>query len=56
MNAPKFLSSGDSAITVEFGHEISAEIQAGVHTLAKTFRKKNMLGIDETVPTFLLIL
>ena len=26
MNAPKFLSSGDSAITVEFGNEISAEI------------------------------
>ena len=28
MNAPKFLSSGDSAITVEFGNEISAEINA----------------------------
>ena len=52
MNAPKFLSSGDSAITVEFGNEISAEINACVHALDKALRKKNILGIVETVPTF----
>lgn len=40
MNAPKFLSSGDSAITVEFGNEISAEINACVHALDKALRKK----------------
>ena len=52
MNAPKFLSSGDSAITVEFGNEISAEINACVHALDKALHKKNILGIVETVPTF----
>ena len=52
MNAPKFLSSGDSAITVEFGNEISADINACVHALDKALRKKNILGIVETVPTF----
>ena len=52
MNAPKFLSSGDSAITVEFGNEISAEINACVHALYKALHKKNILGIVETVPTF----
>ena len=52
MNAPKFLSSGDSAITVEFGNEISAEINASVHALDKALHKKNILGIVETVPTY----
>ena len=42
MNAPKFLSSGDSAITVEFGNEISAEINAAFtrltkHSIKRTF-------------------
>lgn len=41
MNAPKFLSSGDSAITVEFGNEISAEINACVHALDKALHKKH---------------
>lgn len=52
MNAPKFLSSGDSAITVEFGNEISAEINACVHALDKAVHEKNIPGIIETVPTF----
>lgn len=52
MNTPKFLHSGDSAVIVEFGREISDEINSYVHALDKAVKSKDMIGIIETVPTF----
>ena len=43
---------GDTAITVEFGEQISPEINKRVQKLAKAIREKPLAGIIETVPTF----
>lgn len=52
MQEPLFLHAGDSALVVEFGREISENINARVHALDAAVREKHIIGVTETVPTF----
>jgi KipI family sensor histidine kinase inhibitor len=53
---PKFLSSGDCAVTVEFGERISAEAGEAVVALDRAIAAAAIPGIRETVPTYRSIL
>ena len=48
----KILTAGDSALTVEFGNEISQEINGRVLSLDRAVRQACIAGITETVPTY----
>lgn len=48
----KILTAGDSALTVEFGNEISEEINGKVLALDKAIRQSGVKGITETIPTY----
>lgn len=52
MQNVKFLSSGDSAVTVEFSREISEEVNAGIRYLAERISGSGKDGIIECIPTF----
>lgn len=47
-----FLPAGEGAVVVEFGRQISPEIHARVHALAKVLESSRAAGIVELVPTF----
>jgi len=49
---PHFLLAGDSALVVEFGDEISKEVNRRVHTLAYALEKNPLPGLGEAVPTY----
>ena len=49
---PRFLLAGDSALVIEFGDEISEEVNCKVHTLADALGKSFLLGLGELVPTY----
>jgi len=48
----KFLIAGDSSIAVEFGNEISEELNGKVLALNHILLSKQIKGIVETVPTY----
>lgn len=48
----KILPAGDCALTVEFGNEISEEINGRVMAMDDAIRSANLYGITETVPTY----
>jgi inhibitor of KinA len=48
----RFLHSGDTALVVEFGDRIDAELSERVLHLSVSVRMLNLPGIIETVPTF----
>lgn len=48
----KILPAGDQALVVEFGNEISEELNRKVQLLNKKITGKRIGGIVETVPTF----
>lgn len=48
----KFLSSGDSAVTLEFSREISEEVNAKIRYLAEKISSVGKEGIVECIPTF----
>lgn len=48
----KFLPAGDLAVSVEFGDEISHEVNARVRALEHLIQQKAISGIVETVPSF----
>ena len=52
MENVKYLSSGDSALTVEFSREISEEVNGKIRFLAEKIEKDKKAGIIETIPTF----
>lgn len=52
MNEVRFLISGDSAVTVEFGNEISESINARIRALGVVLAQSGIPGIVETVPTY----
>ena len=52
MNNVKFLISGDSAISIEFGNEINAEINSAIRNFNHLIKSSNIHGVIETVPTF----
>ena len=49
---PRFLLAGDSALVVEFGDEISREVNRKVHALADALGKSSLPGLGEPVPTY----
>lgn len=49
---PKFLPAGDLAVSVEFGDEISREVNTRVRALEYLIQQKAISGVQETVPTF----
>ncbi len=48
----KYLVSGDSAITIEFGNIISEEINKKVRAMTSAVEVKKVYGIKELVPTY----
>ncbi len=48
----KILPAGDCALTVEFGSEISEEINGRVMAMDDAIRSANLYGVTETVPTY----
>ena len=48
----RFLTLGDAAVTVEFGNEISLEINARVNALFSALKTRSEAGIVEMVPTY----
>ena len=52
MSEVRYLPSGDCAICVEFGNEISPEINAKIRAFKIALEKENIAGIVETVPTY----
>ena len=52
MEEVKFLSSGDSALTVEFSREISEEVNRKIRYLALKIDDDKKDGVIECVPTF----
>ena len=52
MRDVKYLVSGDCAVTVEFGNEISPEINRKIRAFKIALEKEQIEGIVETVPTY----
>lgn len=52
LTIPRMLPSGDAAITVEFGREISDESNRRVLTLDRLLSAAAVAGVRETVPTY----
>lgn len=48
----RFLLSGDTAVSVQFGQEISLELNQQVRALAYELEQRPIHGIVETVPTY----
>ena len=51
-NSIRFLFSGDSALVIEFGNEISADINKKIRKMMDDIKKENIDGIIELVPTY----
>ena len=48
----RYLPFGDSALVIEFGDEISLEANQKVIALNQAVSKANIVGVEETVPTY----
>ncbi len=52
MQDVRFLMTGDTSVLVEFGNEISTEINGRIRAFNIALEKKGVPGIVETVPTY----
>jgi len=52
MNDIKILTVGESAVCVEFGNEISTEINGKIKGFNQMLQEAKIVGVVETVPTF----
>ncbi len=52
----KYLPAGDKAILMEFGNEISKEINAKIRSIVRFLEKNDIDGIEEVLPTYRSIL
>ena len=52
MEYPRILNAGDTAIVVEFGNEISPEINGKVKAFTDVMKSSNIPGIVDLIPTF----
>src|ERR1017187_1398215 len=52
LTPPRFLPSGDSAITVEFSRNIDDAANQRVLALDRTLASEPVSGVTETVPTY----
>lgn len=48
----RYLTAGDKAIVLEFGNEISQELNLLVRKMYYCISRKNIEGIEEMVPTY----
>jgi len=48
----KYLPAGDKAVVMEFGNEISKEINARIRNLVKAVDEAKIEGIEEILPTY----
>ncbi|HCS12079.1 MAG TPA: allophanate hydrolase, partial [Clostridiales bacterium] len=48
----KYLSAGDKAVVMEFGNEISKEINAKIRNVVKSIDEAKIDGIEELLPTY----
>lgn len=51
-NSVRFLFSGDSALVIEFGNEISVDINKKIRKMMDDIKKENIDEIVELVPTY----
>ncbi|MFQ6100598.1 MAG: 5-oxoprolinase subunit PxpB [Anaerolineae bacterium] len=51
-DSPRLLPAGDSALVVEFGDEISEEVNHKVHALAYALKQNPLPGLGEAIPTY----
>ncbi len=51
-NKAKYLICGDSALNMEFGNEISEEVNKKIRAMNTFIENKKIYGITETVPTY----
>jgi KipI family sensor histidine kinase inhibitor len=51
-SSPRFLPSGDKAVTVEFGHGIDAAVNSRVLALDRALSSAAIAGVREAVPTY----
>ena len=51
-NSVRFLFSGDSALVIEFGNEISVDINKKIRKMMDDIKKEDIDGIVELVPTY----
>lgn len=52
MEYPRILAAGDAAITVEFGNEISPEINRKIRAFCDELKAEKIEGITDIIPTF----
>lgn len=52
MNYPRILEAGDSAVVVEFGNEISPQINSQIKTFYNNLKNRRIPGIIDVIPTF----
>ena len=52
MTEVRFLLAGDSALSVEFGNEISEAINARIRAFRIALERSGIPGIQETTPTY----
>ena len=52
MGKIRYLAAGDSSVSVEFGNEISPEINRQIRAFKIAVEKSDIPGIVETVPTY----
>lgn len=52
MNNVRYLVAGDSAVVMEFGNEVSAEINARIRETIKVLNGADIKGIVELTPTY----
>lgn len=52
MNSIKFLLAGDSSFLIEFGNEISPEVNKKIRKMMSDLKNENIDGIIELVPTY----
>ncbi len=53
---PRFLPGGDRFIEIEFGDELSLEVNFRSHGLARAISEENLRGVVETMPAFAALL
>ena len=52
MKNVRFLPTGDTSLSVEFGNEISEEINRRIRAFGIALEERGVPGIVETVPTY----
>ena len=52
MEFPRIITSGDTAIVVEFEDKIDPEINAKVKAFYEVLKKSNITGVVDIIPTY----